>query len=143
MKPSGHFDLRGLLAAASAVVFENERYLVTFVERTQARAFERRYVHKDILRTVSRSDEPETLCTVEKLDCASNPHSHRGLFVACEKAGLLGSRIALATQVRVGTWPVRQRVFQPKERARPTMDRTGRCNMGCSENDYKQIEKIT
>src|SRR5262245_55168045 len=101
MKQSGHFDLRGLLAAASAVVFENERHLVTFVERTQARAFERSHVHKDILRTVSGSDEPEALCTVEKLYCSSNPHNHSSLFVACEKAGQMGSRMALATQVRV------------------------------------------
>jgi hypothetical protein len=71
---SGHFDLRGLFAAAFPVVLENERHLVTFIERTYACAFERSRVHKDILGTVSGCDEPEALCTVEKLYCSSDSH---------------------------------------------------------------------
>jgi hypothetical protein len=73
-RPSGHFELPSLFAAAFPIVLENERHLVTFVERTKARAFERSRVHKDILRTVSGRDEPEALCTVEKLYCSSNSH---------------------------------------------------------------------
>jgi len=71
---SGHFNLPGLFAAAFPVVLENERHLVTVVERTYACAFEGSRVHKHILGTVSRRDEPEAFCTVEKLYRSSDSH---------------------------------------------------------------------
>jgi len=82
----GQLDLSCLLAAALAIVFQNERNLVTFVERPDARSFERRGVYENVLGPVRRRDETETLCAVEELDRATNSHAEN-LSAAWKKAG--------------------------------------------------------
>jgi hypothetical protein len=87
---SGQFDLTRLLAAALAIVFQNKRNLVTFVERPDARAFQRRGVHEHVLRTVGGRDETKTLSAIEELHGAADSHDEP--FPSRERAGQMGPR---------------------------------------------------
>src|SRR4029450_2114057 len=86
----GQFDLPRLLAAALAIVFQNKRDLVTFVERPDARAFQRRGGHEHVLRTVGGRDETKALSAVEELHGAADSHGEP--FPSRERAGQMGPR---------------------------------------------------
>ncbi len=67
----GQLHLAGLLAAALAVVLEDERDLVALVDAVDACALERRDVKENVLRAVFRLNEAKALSGVEEFHSAS------------------------------------------------------------------------
>src|SRR5581483_7232012 len=70
----GLFDLRGLLAAAAAVILEHKGDLVALVEGADARPLERAGMDEHVLGAVLGRDEAEALGAVEELDCSGDSH---------------------------------------------------------------------
>ena len=65
---SSLLDLTRLLAAAAAIVLDDERDLITLVEAVDARALQRTGVNEHVLRSVLRLDEAEAFGGIEELD---------------------------------------------------------------------------
>ena len=70
----GLFNLRGLLAAASAIVFQREGDFVALVEGADPRPLKRARMDEHVLGSVLRSDEAKTLGAIEELDCPGDSH---------------------------------------------------------------------
>lgn len=73
-QPLGQLDLTGLLATATAIVFEHERNPVAFIQRADACPLKGGCVYKNVIGAVFRLDEAEAFGSIEELHSSVNPH---------------------------------------------------------------------